>query len=220
MFEQLKSKNPGIEMLQLEDSEFEKYGKELKDFPLNELPSSFLEDEIPENNTTYIPSISNWENTKFKRVVENNFFGQLPIQIGLCKGHNQYLNGFEFHKTSEIIVTATPLVLLMQTLQDADVHKEVLTENSKGVFIPAHKAVEIYSTTLHLAPCKVTDSGFNSMIILPKGTNEELETGSGSTDTLLFKKNKWAIAHRDHKKFVDQNVPVKIVGENLKINYK
>ncbi|GEK59079.1 DUF4867 domain-containing protein [Marinococcus halophilus] len=220
MIEQLKRKNPGIKIMEVEDRAFNKFGKILKNFPVNDLPNSFIKDEIPENATIYLPSIDEWENTEFKQEIEKKFFGELPVQLGLCKGHNQYLNGFEFHKTSEVIVTATPLVLFIQTLQEVDLQQEVAAENTVAVFIPAFKAVEIYSTTLHLAPCKVIEDGFNSMIILPKGTNEELEYESREADEFLFKKNKWAIAHRDHQKFVDQNVPVKLVGENLKLNYR
>ena len=67
------------------------------------------------------------------------------------------------------------------------------------VFVLAVGMIEVYATTLHYAPCNVEDCGFRAVVVLPEGTNTEIETGHSDTpeDRLLFARNKWLIAHPD-----------------------
>jgi len=65
---------------------------------------------------------------------------------------------------------------------------------TKIFFLPAGTVVELYSTTLHLAPSRISKDPFNAVIVLPKGTNTPLET---MAKELLWMKNKWFMAHAD-----------------------
>lgn len=48
------------------------------------------------------------------------------------------------------------------------------TEKIKAFLIPAGTGVELYATTLHYAPCSVSENGFRCIVVLPKDTNTEL----------------------------------------------
>ena len=65
--------------------------------------------------------------------------------------------------------------------------------------VPAGTAIEVYATTLHYAPCTAQEGGFRCVVVLPKGTNEELpfETAKEGENRLLAAMNKWLIAHED-----------------------
>ena len=45
--------------------------------------------------------------------IEKIFYGELPIQIGYCNGHNELLNAVEYHRSSEINLAATDAVLIL-----------------------------------------------------------------------------------------------------------
>lgn len=53
------------------------------------------------------------------------------------------------------------------------------------------------ATTLHYAPCSADDEGFRCVIVLPKGTNTELDFIPEKNDEgrLITAKNKWLLAH-------------------------
>lgn len=48
-------------------------------------------------------------------------------------------------------------------------------------------------------------------------TNKPLD--NAALDSLLFRKNKWLIAHNENKGLIDKGVVSGISGENFKINY-
>ena len=49
---------------------------------------------------------------------EKKDFGGLPIQIGYCNGSNVKLNALEYHRSSEIDIAVTDLILLLGCQQD------------------------------------------------------------------------------------------------------
>ena len=75
------------------------------------------------------------------------------------------------------------------------------TAKVKAFRVPAGALVEVYSTTLHYAPCH-TDAakGFRVLVALPKGTNTAMPAGfkaDGGDDEKLWACNKWLLAHPD-----------------------
>ena len=76
--------------------------------------------------------------------------------------------------------------------------------------------VEVYATSLHFCPCEVNEAGFGCVVALPKGTNTDLETPSG--DKLIFRKNKWIIAHEENETLKARGVASGISGINYEIN--
>ena len=126
-------------------------------------------------------------------------YGQLPIQVGYCNGRNRKMNAMEYHRTSEINVAATDLVLMLGRQQDVGEDGTYDTSLAEAFLVPAGTVIEVYATTLHYAPCHVEEDGFRCVVILPKGTNTDMEPVEELffEDKLLFAKNKWLIGHRE-----------------------
>ena len=89
------------------------------------------------------------------------------------------------------------------------------TSKAEAFFVPKGTAIEVYATTLHYAPCNVEgEKGFRCVVILPKGTNEDLTftPDKDGEDKLLTAQNKWLIAHEEAE------IPgafCGLVGENI-----
>lgn len=153
------------------------------------------------------------------KTLEQESFGFLPIEFGHCSGYNNKLNALEYHRSSEIDIAATDLILLVGRQQDIDLSSYTYdTARVEAFFVPAGTAVELYATTLHFAPCSVDGKEFRCGVILPKGTNEALpETVSSSGENaLLFAVNKWLIAHEESGLQKDK-AWIGLVGENIKL---
>ena len=87
---------------------------------------------------------------------------------------------------------------------------------------PAGTACELYATTLHFAPCKVSDDGYKSIIVLPYATNlplDKLPEARNDEDKLLWQQNKWLIAHPDSIP-ASKGACAGITGDNIEIFYK
>ena len=125
--------------------------------------------------------------------------GGLPVQIGYCNGHNEKLNGLEYHRSSEINIAVTDMILLLGKQQDIESDDTYDTAKVKAFFVPAG-TVEVYATTLHYAPCGVDKKGFRCVVVLPKGTNYPIEQPHLlKEDKLLAASNKWLLAHEEAK---------------------
>ena len=182
------------------DDAFRRYGKVLEGYDFTELLKEMKHTPVPED-VTYVPSVEEMEALPVAKELQNKGYGGLPIEIGYCNGHNKKLNGLEYHRSSEINVAVTDLVLLIGHQQDVEKDYTYDTSKVEAFLVPAGTAIEVYATTLHYAPCHVNESGFQCVVVLPKGTNTELtfEKAAEGEDKLLTAKNKWLIAHEDAK---------------------
>lgn len=186
------------------DDAFKVYGRVFSSFDASELVEAMQKTEAPEDAVVYYPSIEELEKLSVAKEVKNSFFGELDMQIGYCNGTNHKLDAVEYHRCSEFGVAASDLILLLGKQQDVEVSEDgagVVYDSSKieAFQIPKGTVYEMYATTLHYAPCSVDGKPFRNVVILPKGTNEELteERGIQSEDKLLAAKNKWLIAHEE-----------------------
>ncbi|OLS35445.1 DUF4867 family protein [Bacillus sp. MRMR6] len=220
-FDVLKTLNTHISFFHVNQQEFVPYGKILYNHDFNELQSYMMKTNIPEEGNIYVPSVTEMEETKIKEQVQSNFYGHLPIQIGYCNGRNSTLNGLEYHKGSEINIALTDLVLLLGKVQDIK-SNSYDSQMIRAFYIPKGTAIELYGTTLHFAPCKVTDEGFKVIVILPAGTNrplnKEIEKRT-EEDTLLFMTNKWLLAHPEREMLISRGAYPGIKGENIQVFY-
>lgn len=180
------------------DDAFRRYGKVLEGYDFTELLKEMKHTPVPED-VTYVPSVEEMEALPVAKELQNKGYGGLPIEIGYCNGHNKKLNGLEYHRSSEINVAVTDLVLLIGHQQDVEKDYTYDTSKVEAFLVPAGTAIEVYATTLHYAPCNVQDGGFQCVVVLPAGTNTDLtfETAKTGEDSLLTAKNKWLIAHED-----------------------
>ncbi|MDC7234152.1 MAG: DUF4867 family protein [Spirochaetales bacterium] len=183
----------------VEEDHFRLYGR-IAEIPGLAGLTDWAEKTIDPEGPVYIAHYPSSEKQSWKRLLEQDLAGGMPLEIGSCCGNNTKMNGMEYHKGHEYIVALTPLVLFLGFSGDIRKGGEAGWEwdSSKGhfFFVPRGTAVELYSTTLHLAPCRTGRENFRSLIILPEGTNTELED-TPAPGSLLFMKNKWMICHPD-----------------------
>ena len=155
---------------------------------------------IPQGQVVYEPSVAEFESLPLFEELAAKVYGEMPIEFGYCSGWNEKLNAVEYHRSSEIDIAATDMILMLGCQQDIDYKSNTYdTGNIECFFVPAGTAVELYATTLHYAPCSVAGKEFRCGVVSPKGTNETLQKPADSKgeNRLLFAVNKWLIAHKD-----------------------
>jgi hypothetical protein len=204
------------------DDEFLPYGRIVKGYDFTEIAEYMKNNtSIPVNGNVYFPSIEDMEKSEVFKEVEQTLYGGMPIQIGYCNGRNTTYNGFEYHKGSEINIAVTDFMLVLgHTWQIED--NRFYVGNEKVFFVPEGTAIEMYQTTLHLSPCRTSDTGFKDIVILPRGTNTPLDEKKRNDDpesTLLLQRNKWVIAHKDREPLVKQGAFTGLIGENKELKY-
>lgn len=187
-----------MEIRKLTDPSFKKYGKVVTEFAYERILKEMEHTPLPKD-VIYVPSVEALESLSEAADVCRKGFGGLPIQIGYCNGDNHKLNALEYHRSSEIDIAVTDLILLLGCQQDIEEGDVYDTQNAEAFYVPAGTAVELYATTLHYAPCTAQEGGFRCVIILPKGTNEEctFPTEKIGENRLLAAVNKWLIAHEE-----------------------
>lgn len=216
MLEQLKAKNPGIELHHVESAAFETYGRVLPDLDVTELIAAAKQIPNPAEGSSYVPSQPELEAVPVSAQIQEQCFGTLPTQIGYCWGHSNFLNATEWHCCSEINVAVTPLILLLAHVWEIKDGK-LRADQFRGFYLPAGTAVEIYATTTHFCPCEVQTEGFGCVVALPVGTNINLE--QPAADPVLLRKNKWVLSHEANKALIDRGIVPGIVGCNHEIKY-
>ena len=213
MLNKLREKNPNFKIYSVNDKEFNEFGRVLK------LDSASLIEkaeaiEKPEAGIVYTASVPELEADGIFQTLQDDYYGQLPIQVGICLGHSSRLNALEWHTASEINVAITPLVLMLGRRQDM-VDGKFDSADVKMFYLEKGEAVEVYATSMHYAPCKVEDSGFSCIVVLPKGTNTALD--KKGEDKTLRAKNKWLIAHVENERLISGGAAVGIFGENYEL---
>lgn len=205
-----------MEIKKITDAAFRKYGRVVQGIDFSELVEAIKrETPIPEG-VAYEPSIEALEATGSAKELQKKTYGELPIEVGYCNGHNYKLNAVEYHRSSEINVAATDAVLILGMQQDITDDFTYDTAKMEAFLVPAGTAVEIYATTLHYAPCSADESGFQVGIVLPKGTNYPLnEAHDGWEDSLITAQNKWLIGHAEGG--LDAGAHIGLIGKNLDI---
>lgn len=220
MLNHLKQLNPELEINSIFDKSFNNFGKVIQGYDFSECTKIMQNRSIPEVGNTYVAYDNELMSTTLSTELSNNFYGGSPIEIGYCNGNSNKLNALEYHKCSEIDIAVTDLVLILGDIRDIN-QNQYLSSLTKIFYVPANTAIELYSTTLHFAPCKVSDSGYKSIIVLTKGTNEslcKLPTPKNEEDKLLWMQNKWLIAHKESIP-ASKGAFTGIIGYNIEIKY-
>lgn len=187
-----------MEIFSVGDERFRKYGKVWNGFECSKILKEMEHTPLPDD-VIYVPSVEEMEVLQEAVEFQNRVYGGLPIQIGYCNGNNHKLNALEYHRNSEINIAVTDMILLIGQLADVTPEHTYDTAKVEAFHVPAGTVVEMYETTLHYAPCNVGDNGFKCVVILPKGTNTEIDFVLPKTgeDALMTAKNKWLIAHEE-----------------------
>lgn len=199
------------------DPEFAPYGKVLEGYDTAELVDAMLKIPFGEG-VSYEPAIDSLEACAIFEELSVNAYGGMPVQLGMCWGHNTKLNCLEYHRDSEVNIGSHDFILLLALESDIKDGK-LDTACVKAFKAPAGVAVEVYATALHYAPCHVNEAdGFHTAVVLPKGTNTEKPalTPKNEEDKWLWARNKWLLAHADTNEAA-QGAYVGLVGENIDI---
>ncbi len=204
-----------MEIRKVTDPSFAEYGKVVTGYDVSELLEAMKEKTPLPDDVVYVPSVKELEELAVSKQMQKNLYGQLPIQVGYCNGHNRKLNALEYHRNSEINVAVTDLVLLIGRQQDIEADYTYDTSKVAAYLVPAGTVIEVYATTLHYAPCHTEEGGFRCVVILPAGTNTDLDPVDEvfAEDKLLFAKNKWLIGHAEGG--LDAGAFIGLKGENI-----
>ena len=206
-----------MEILSVMSPEFKAYGRIVDNVDVAPLLEELKKTPVPEN-VVYEPSVKALEETATFTQLTRITFGEMPIQIGFCNGHNSMLNALEYHKDSEVNVMATDAILLLGLRSELKDDFSYDTAKVKAFLVPAGTAVEVYATSLHYAPCGVAGKGYQVAIVLPKGTNypftQKRDRNAGE-DRLMTAVNKWVIGHPEGGLAEGSFLGLK--GENLSV---
>ena len=206
----------GMTVRKVTDPAFKAYGRVITGYDFSGLLKAMEHTPLPED-VIYIPSLPEMEALSDAKELERGIYGQMPIQIGCCNGHNKKLNAVEYHRDSEVDIAVDDLILILGKEQDIEEDHTYDTSRMEAFLVPAGTAVEVYATTLHYAPCHVKDEGFRCVIVLPKGTNLDMDPVAvkDPEDRLLFARNKWLIGHAEGG--LPEGAFIGLKGENLSV---
>lgn len=197
-FQEIQEKNRNFPVIHADTPGFSIYGKVL---PLD--TSAYLEYvrthlPIPEK-VAYVPLDAGlMENVPAREWLENNVFGQMPVEVGYCAGHNRSMNAMEWHHSPEVNIAVTDTVLFLagfSSIRQAGDSCRMHSRDVTAVFVPRGYAIALHPLVLHFTPISVEDGGFFTLVVLQQETNLPLKPPV--TDPYLKAKNKWLLFHRD-----------------------
>ncbi len=208
----IRAKNSHLNWISTSEFEQQHLGKQLHGHDTSNTLHILKSETLPER-VAYVASNSALEACSTTKVFQNEVYGELPIQVGHCIGHNRRLNALEFHLGSEVLIAASDLVLLLDFASEIK-NNSYNPHTLKALYVKEGDVLEIFPRVLHFAPIEISEAGFRAAIILPQGTNLPLEANVASRtqetpktsptpeanhtaplQSLLFARNKWLIAH-------------------------
>lgn len=221
MLKKLKALNPALPLHHIQDRSFLQFGKRITGYDFSEYMAIMAHRAIPTEGNIYVGRDAELTDCAATAAISRFCYADMPVQAGYCNGSSSRLNALEYHKGNEINIAVTDLVLLLGDIRDIR-ENTYPSKKAAAFYLPAGTACELYGTTLHFAPCRVTDSGYKCIVILPDGTNTPLPpmkaAGSGE-EQLLWMRNKWLIAHPDSKPAAS-GAHIGITGENIELKYQ
>ncbi len=215
-FEKICKANPHIKIEMISNESFRAYGEIVDGYDYSEI-IKYMEDNtvIPTEGCVYCPTVPEMEATDAAKRIVAVYCGGMSAQFGYTNGKTENLDALEYHKASELVVAVTDLIVLV-ALRSEIIDKAFDVKNVKAFYVPAGTGFEMYATTLHYAPVRVYEDGYKSVVVLPRGTNYDIE--KSPLDPTLWGTNKWLIAHPNAKSLADDGAPLWINGENIHIN--
>ena len=145
-----------MKIFSVTDPEFKPYGRVVTglDTAKAEILAALANTPLPAA-TNYVAEDAALQELPAAVEVSEHLFGGMPCQLGWCNGHNTYLNCLEYHRDSEFNLGTEDFVLLLAR-QEEIAGGKLDTAKVKAFRVPAGTLVEVYATTLHYAPCHVT----------------------------------------------------------------
>lgn len=222
----LQEANPGVEILSVSDPAYRRYGQVITEVNADQ-EIQYMREQIRAENTNgvvydaEVPGLAQAGGLLAELTQKN--YGDMPVQLGWCYGHNLTLDGLEYHKASEIDVAVTDVVLMLAHYDDIHWDDSPWLDSAcvKIFYVPQGTVFELYAWGMHFAPQHISEAeGFCMLVALPRGTNLSLEhrpAGTGEAP-LLFARSKWLLVHPEAESLVKDGAFVGIRGKNLKLN--
>jgi hypothetical protein len=213
---QLRKLNRHIKIKGISNLSFKKYGKIVTGYDFTDM-IKYMEkwSPIPEEGCIRIPSVEALEELSVSKNIQDYFYGELPIQIGYFNGVNSKLNCLEFHKSNEIILALTDIIIFLGKVQDiSDNYYEL--KRAEAFFVPEGVAIEIYSSTMHSIPCRMQANGFRCILICLRGSDTSLRLQNDNKG-LLCGRNKWILVNSQSKYKYDKDMKPGLIGEDIEI---
>ena len=195
------------------DKSFSRYGRIIEGYDFSEVIAAVKRESYPKG-VEYVAGVPALEALPVFSLFQKGFYGDMPVELGYCCGHNDRLDGLEYHRGSEVNIAVTDYVVMIGMQQDLGENFEYDTHKIECFYVTAGMAVEYYATTLHYCGLHTDPAGFAYATFLPKGTNTDLEPGFvpvQKEDKLLLARNKWFIGHPEAKK---EGAYVSLYGPN------
>ena len=221
ILERLQHENEHLKLYTITDHRFRSYGRVMQDVDVSEIIEKMQDTPIPDTGNVYVPSWPPLEAAVSAAKLATGFGGD-DVQIGYCNGMNSFLRGLEYHKSSEVNVAVTDLVLLLghhSDIRQNRYHADLV----EAFYIPGGTVFEVDAGTLHYGPCKVWSTGFKCVVALPRGTNLPLSgpvsKREGAESQLMFRRNKWLLVHPSTEEQVRDGAYPGIDGPNVEVKY-
>ncbi|MDE6847434.1 MAG: DUF4867 family protein, partial [Lachnospiraceae bacterium] len=87
-----------MEIKKITDSAFRKYGRVVQGIDFSDLVEAIKKETPLPEGVAYEPSIKALEATTAAKALQKKTYGELPIEVGYCNGHNYKLNAIEYHR--------------------------------------------------------------------------------------------------------------------------
>ncbi len=216
MLNNLKLKNPELEIFAVNSEEFSSFGRIINGIDASPIIAEAKKIKNSGNGSNYEPSNEAFEKLNIAGEIKRKFFGEMKIQVGYCWGNNNTFAATEWHTSSEINIAVTDLLIIVGHIWDIK-NNTIDSSKFKGFYVPAGTVLECYATTLHYGPCETQKEGFGWVVALPKDTNTPLD--GEYDDKLLWAKNKWMISHVDNAELVSNGAVAGVTGINYEIKY-
>ena len=133
--------------------------------------------EAIKEGVVYEPSDADLEALPLFKQMQDEVYGGLEVEFGFCSGYNNKLNAVEYHRSSEIDIAATDLILMLGRQQDIDYTNNTYeTKNIECFFCTSRYSSRTLcdnSSLMHHVKKIMKNSVV--VVVLPKGTNLPLQ---------------------------------------------
>jgi hypothetical protein len=214
LFTRIQQQNPNLLLYSTTSTKFKEFAKILPFKDAIDAYNYVRKTIIPQTGNQYVAHDEQFVNELKNTTIFDEIFGYVPLQYGFVNGHNRKINALEFHKSSEVNISVDDMILFFGHARDIQNNTYDLN-NAVAFYIPKQTAFEVYPEVLHFSPCAVTNNGFRCAVILPLGTNTDLL--KSPTDAMLFKKNKWLLAHKEATHIIERGAQIGLSGVNTEI---
>ena len=209
----------GMTVKPVTDQGFGAYGRIITGYDFKGLLEAMEKTPLPEQ-VIYVPSVPELEALSEYKELEKGIYGQMPIQIGYCNGHNKKLNAVEYHRDSAVRYCGGKR-------PDPDPRGDSMTSARIIPMIPLkwrpflcrqEPLWRSMQQPFTMLPAMWRRRDSCCVVVLPRGTNMDMEPieVKDPEDRLLFAVNKWLIGHEEGG--LPEGAFIGLKGENLTVD--